>query len=98
MSYHRCFTNRQATTSTAGRSLKSWSHKLAPLERIAADLRAVLAAHVTFELVDRRRLRPAHNVQSDRLMRIASETANFKVATSRVERVAQGRDGCAGPL
>jgi hypothetical protein len=68
------------------------------LEGTAPDLRAILAAHVSLELVDRRRLRPAHNVEGDRLMRVAAETANFEVAVSGVERVAEGRGRLRRPL
>ena len=66
---------------------------------ITADLRAVLAAHVALELVDRRRLRPTDDVQGDGLMRVAAETAHLEVAVAGVERVtgASGRAG-AGPL
>jgi hypothetical protein len=69
---------------------------MAALEGIAADLRAVLAAHVAFQLMDRRSLRSAYDVQSDGLVGIAAETADLKVAVSGVERVAEGR-GTAAP-
>jgi hypothetical protein len=38
---------------------------MAPLERIAAHLRAVLAAHATLEFMDGRRLRSAHDVEGN---------------------------------
>jgi hypothetical protein len=51
---------------------------MAPLERIAANVRAVLAAHVPLQFVDRRRLRPTHDIQllSDAF---TTETADLKV-------------------
>jgi len=62
------------------------------------DLRAVFAAHVTLELVDRRRLRPAHDVERDRLMRVAAEAADFKVAVAGVERITERRRRLGRPL
>ena len=41
---------------------------------MAADLAAVLAAHVSLELMNRRRLRPADYIQSDGLMSAAAKT------------------------
>jgi len=64
---------------------------MATLVRIAAHLRAVLAAHVPFQFVNRRRLRSPHDVEGNRLMRVAAETTNLKIAVSRVKRVAQRR-------
>jgi hypothetical protein len=71
---------------------------MAPLVRIAGHLRAVLAAHVALELMDRRRLRTPHDVQGDRLVGIAAEAPDFKIKVARVERVTQVGEGCAGPL
>jgi hypothetical protein len=53
--------------------------QMAALVGIAPHLRAVLAAHVPLQFVDRRRLRPAHDVERDGLMRVAAETADLKV-------------------
>jgi hypothetical protein len=64
---------------------------MAPLERIAAHLRAVLAAHVALKLMDRRRLRAPNDVQGDRLVGIAAEAPDFKIKAARVERITQGR-------
>jgi hypothetical protein len=61
---------------------------MAPLERIAPNLRAVLAPHVPLQFVDGRRLRPAHDVQRHRLVSVAAEAADLKVKVSRVEGVA----------
>ena len=35
---------------------------------VATDLRAILAAHVAFQLMDRRRLRATHDVEGDGLV------------------------------
>jgi hypothetical protein len=62
---------------------------MAPLERIAPNLRAVLAAHVTFQLVNRRRLRPADDIQSHSLMRVAAKAADLEIEVSGIESIAQ---------
>jgi hypothetical protein len=59
------------------------------LERIAANLRAVFASHVPLQFVDRRRLRPPHDIERDRLVGIATQAANLEVPISCVERVAE---------
>ena len=66
---------------------------MAPLERIAPNLRAVLAAHVTFQFVDGPRLRSADNVQSHCLVGVAAEAADLKIAVARVQCVAEARRG-----
>jgi hypothetical protein len=66
---------------------------VAALVRIAANLRAVLAAHVTFQFVDRRRLRSAHDIQRHRLVRVATEAADLKVEISSVQSVAEAGEG-----
>ena len=66
---------------------------MAALIGITAHLRAVLAAHITLRLMDRRRLRAAHNVEGNGLMGIAAEAADLKIEVTRVERVTQGRRG-----
>ncbi len=38
------------------------------------DLRAILAAQAAFQLVDRRRFRPSHDIEDDGLMRVVPET------------------------
>jgi hypothetical protein len=43
---------------------------MAALVRIAPDLRAVVAPHVPFQLMNRRGLRPADDVERDGLMRV----------------------------
>jgi hypothetical protein len=60
---------------------------------IAANLRAVLAAHVTFQFVDGRCLWPADNVQGHCLMSVTAEAADLKVVISRVQRVAEAGRG-----
>jgi hypothetical protein len=66
---------------------------MAPLERIAPNLRAVLAPHVPLQFVDGHRLRPAHDVQRHSLMRIAAEAADLKIEISCVQSVAEARRG-----
>jgi Protein of unknown function (DUF3987) len=51
---------------------------------LAANLRTVLAAHVTFQFVDRCRLRSADDVQSHCLVGVAAEAADLKVKISRI--------------
>src|SRR3984885_4905819 len=57
----------------------------APLVGVAPQLRAVLAAHVSFQLMDRRVLRPANDVECDRLISVAAEAANLEPAKSAVD-------------
>jgi hypothetical protein len=64
---------------------------MASLVGKTAHFRAATATHVPLKLVDWRRLRPAHDVESDRLMRVAAETANFQKLISGIERVAERR-------
>ena len=56
---------------------------------IAPNLRAILAPHVAFELVDGSGLRPANDVQRHRLVRVAAEAANLKIKVSGIQRIAQ---------
>jgi hypothetical protein len=70
--------------------------KVTALVGIAANLRAVPAAHVTFQFVDRRRLRPAHDIQRHRLVRVAPEAADLKVKIARVQSVAEAGRGLSG--
>ncbi len=58
---------------------------MAALVRIAANVRAVFAPHVSLQLMDRRRLRPPHDVERDGLMRIAAEAFHFEIEVTRVE-------------
>src|SRR4029079_11484405 len=70
-------------------SLRSQRYKLAALVGIAPDLRAILAAHVPFEFVDRCCLRSPHDVQGDGLVCVAAKAFHFEVAVSGVERIAE---------
>jgi hypothetical protein len=65
---------------------------------MAANLRTVLAAHVPFQLVDGRGLRPAHDVERDGLMRVAAEAFHLKIGVPGIECVAQGRRGLGRAL
>src|ERR1700736_3555843 len=73
-------------------------HEMAPLVRIAAPLRAVLAAHVAFQLMDWRRLWPPHDVERDCLMCVAAEAFHFEIEVTGVERVAERRGWLRGSL
>ena len=61
------------------------------LEGIAANLRAVLASHVSLQLVDGRGLGPSHNVERNGLVRVAAETADFEIEVASIERIAERR-------
>lgn len=67
---------------------------MAALVRIAPYLRAVLAAHVALQLMDRRRLRTPNYVQRHRLMRVAAKAFDFDIDIACVKRIAQ----CGGRL
>ncbi len=67
-----------------GRSATRWL-----LAGIAANFRTVLAAHVPFQLMDRRHLRPSHDIEGYRLVGIAAEASNLKISVSGIECVAQ---------
>jgi hypothetical protein len=64
-------------------------HQMAALVRIAANFQAVLAPHVAFQLMDRRRLRSPHDVERNGLIGVATEATNFEIAVSGIERVAE---------
>jgi hypothetical protein len=66
---------------------------MAALVAITANLRAVLASHVTLQFVDWGRLWPADNVQRHGLMRITTEAADLKVEISSVQSVAEAGRG-----
>jgi hypothetical protein len=55
---------------------------------IAPDFRAVLAAHVAFQFMDRRCLRSPHDVEGNRLMRVAAEAADLKIEVACIEDIA----------
>jgi len=61
---------------------------MAPLVRVAANLRAVLAAHVAFQLMDWRGLPTAHNVELNGLVGVTAKAPDFEIAVSRIECVA----------
>jgi hypothetical protein len=66
---------------------------MASLVRVAPDLGAVLAPHVAFQFVDRRRLRPPYDIQRDRLMCVTAKAFDFKIEVTSVEGVAEGGEG-----
>jgi hypothetical protein len=61
---------------------------MAALVRPAANLRTILAAHVPFQLMDRRCFWPADDIERDGLMRVAAEAFHFKIAVAGIESVA----------
>jgi hypothetical protein len=61
---------------------------MAALVRIAAHLRAILAAHVTFQFVDGGGLRSPHNVERHGLVRVATEASDFEIAVTSIEGIA----------
>jgi hypothetical protein len=66
---------------------------MAPLERIAPNLRAVFASHIALQFVDGRRLRPAHDVQGHCLMCLAPQAADLKMEIASVQCVAEAGRG-----
>jgi hypothetical protein len=93
------FTRPPGRRRIAGRNLsRSQRDKIAPLVGIAADLRTILAAHISFKLVDWRRLRPAHDVQRDRLVSVATDAPDLEITIAGVECVAQRGRGLCRPL
>src|SRR6476659_610379 len=62
---------------------------MAALKGIAANFRAVLAPHVTFQFVNRRSLRSPHDVEGNGLMRVAAKAFHFEIAVSGIECVAE---------
>ena len=58
---------------------------------IAANLRAVLAAHVAFQFMDRRRLRSPHDAARDGLMRAAAKAFHFEVVSGNECTAAERR-------
>ena len=73
-------------------------HEMATLERIAVLARALLAPHVSLELVDGRPFRPPHDVERHRLRGLAAEALHLEVAIAGVQRIAEGRGGLGRPL
>jgi hypothetical protein len=57
---------------------------MAPLVRIAAHLRTILAAHVPLKLVDRCYLRPANHIERNGLVCVATEAPHFEIEVRRV--------------
>jgi hypothetical protein len=72
-------------------------HQMAPLVRVATDLRALAAAHVAFQFMDRRCLRSPHDVEGHGLMRVAAKVFHFEISKPGVDRVAQ-RGRMAAPV
>ena len=71
---------------------------MAPLVRVAPNSRAILALHVSLQLMDRRALPPAHDVERHRLMRIAAEAADLKIAVASIQGVTEGRRRLGRPF
>src|SRR3981081_237081 len=79
-------------------SPRSWSAAGQRYGCARIDLRTVLATHVSFQFVDRHRLRPAHDVQRDRLVSVITEAPDLKIPVAGVQRVTERRRGLRGPL
>jgi hypothetical protein len=47
---------------------------------VAANLRAILAAHIPFQFVDCGRLRPAHDIQRHRPMGVGAKASDLEIA------------------
>jgi len=67
---------------------------VAALERITLKVGAPTAPHIALQLVDRRRLSPAHDVERG----VAAQAFDFEVQVAGIERVAQRRGGLGRPL
>ncbi|MET4022861.1 hypothetical protein ABIC10_007997 [Bradyrhizobium sp. S3.2.12] len=52
-------------------------------------MRAVLTPHVPFQFMDRRCLRSSHDVERNRLVGVAAKAADFEVAVTGIERIAE---------
>ena len=68
---------------------RSQRDQMATLVRVATNCRTVLASHASFKLMDRSRLRPAHDVQCDGLVSVAAEEPDLEIALAGLERIAQ---------
>src|SRR6516162_154255 len=64
---------------------------MAPLVWIAAHVRAVLAPHAAFKLMNGRCLWSPDDIERDRLVRVAAQASHFEIAKPGVDRVAQRR-------
>jgi hypothetical protein len=71
---------------------------MAALVRIASNLRAIFAAHVAFEFVDRRCLRPSHDIQRDGLMCVAAKASDLEITITRIECVTKRGRGLGRAL
>jgi hypothetical protein len=71
---------------------------MAPLVRIAAHLRAILASHIALQLMDRRRLRAPHDIERHRLVGVAAEATDLQIDVPALRASPSVGEGCAGPL
>ena len=62
---------------------------MAALERIAAHLGAVFAAHVAFQFMNRRGLWSPHDVQRYGLVGVAAKAADFEISEASVESITE---------
>jgi hypothetical protein len=70
---------------------------MAPLVGIAPHFGAVLAAHVTFQLMNLRCLWSPHDVEGNGLVRVAADAADLKIGVTALSASPKVGDGCAGP-
>jgi hypothetical protein len=61
---------------------------MAALVRIAANLGAILAPHISIQFVDWSSLRPTNDIQRHRLVRVATKAFDFEIEITSIERVA----------
>jgi hypothetical protein len=71
---------------------------MATLIGVTAELAAVLAAHVPFELVNWCGFRPTDDIKRHGLVGAAAEALDFKVPVAGVERISQRRRWLGRPL
>ena len=65
---------------------------------MAPDCAAILAAHVPLKLLDRRSVRPPHDVRRNGLMRFAALAADFKIEIPGIARIPERRRWLSRPL
>jgi hypothetical protein len=64
---------------------------MAALVGIAPNPGTIPAAHISLQIMDGCRLRPTHDIQGDRLVRVAAEALHLKIQIASIERVTEGR-------
>ena len=65
-----------------------------PLVRVAPELRAILATHVSLQLIYRRGLRSPDDVERHRLVGVAAEASDLNISKSRINRTPRHLIAC----